>query len=327
MKIGNVPIEGRVFLAPMAGVTDLPYRILAREFGCGLVYSEMISAQGINYRNTHTLEMLRSDARARPLAVQLFGSNPKSMAQAAQYVESLAVADLIDINMGCPAPKVVKNGEGAALLQTPEKAFAIVRAVADAVSIPVTVKLRKGWDDASVNVVEVARLVERAGAQAVAVHGRTRAAFYGGRADWDAIAAVKKSVRIPVIGNGDVRTCDDLARMFARTGCDAVMVGRAAQGNPWIFRQFQTFLETGTELSPATMQERREVILRHLDMLLEYKGDYIGPREMRKHAAWYTKGLPRAAELRHQFNAAKTREDFLWILDAEKMRETRAENE
>lgn len=316
MKIGNVELDGRVFLAPMAGVTDMPYRILAREFGCSLLYSEMISDKGINYRNCHTMAMLKSDRREQPLSVQLFGAEPDSIARAAQFVESLGVADIIDINMGCPAPKVVKNFEGSALMRTPDKAFAIMQAVAKAVSVPVTVKMRKGWDDNSVNVVELAKMAEAAGMQAIAVHGRTREAFYSGRADWDIIADVKQAVKIPVIGNGDIRTCQDLQRMFEQSGCDAVMIGRAAQGNPWIFRQFKHFLATGEELLPPTIDERREVIMRHLDMLLEYRDDYIGPREMRKHATWYTKGLPHSAELRQRFNAAETRADFLEIVNS-----------
>lgn len=316
MKIGDVELDGRIFLAPMAGVTDLPYRILAREFGCALLYSEMISDKGINYRNCHTLEMLRSDRREQPLAVQLFGAEPESVAKAAQYVESLGIADIIDINMGCPAPKVVKNFEGSALMRTPDKAFALMQAVAKAVKLPVTVKMRKGWDDNSVNVVELAKLAEEAGMQAIAVHGRTREAFYSGKADWSIIAAVKQAVKIPVIGNGDIRTCQDLKQIFAQTGCDAVMIGRAAQGNPWIFRQLKHFLATGEELPLPTLDERREVIMRHLDMLLEYRDNYIGPREMRKHATWYTKGLPHSAELRQRFNAAETREDFQKIVQS-----------
>lgn len=316
MKIGNVEIDGKVFLAPMAGVTDLPYRILAREFGCSLLYSEMVSDKGINYRNCHTLEMLRSDVREQPLALQLFGAEPTSIARAAEYVDSLGIARIIDINMGCPAPKVVKNNEGSALMKTPKQAFAIMKAVVDAVKVPVTVKIRKGWDADSINAVEMAQLAQEAGIAAIAVHGRTREEFYTGHADWEIIAQVKKSVDIPVIGNGDIRTCQDLERIFAKTKCDAVMIGRAAQGNPWIFRQFKHFLATGEELPAPTIEERCEIILRHLDMLLEYRDAYIAPREMRKHATWYTKGLPHSAELRQRFNRAESREDFCQILDS-----------
>ena len=315
MKIGNLEFSVPVFLAPMAGVTDTAYRILAREMGCELVYSEMVSDKGINYRNTHTLEMLHTEPAERPIAMQLFGAEPESVARAAQYVESLGCADILDFNMGCPAPKVVKNHEGSALMKEPRQAFAILSALRKAVRLPVTVKMRLGWDDDSINVLELARLAEQAGMDAIAVHGRTREQFYRGQADWETIAAVKQAVSIPVIANGDVRTCADLARIFAVTGCDGVMIGRAAQGNPWIFRRFREFLQTGVELPEPLLAERGEIILRHLDMLLQFKGDYIGPREMRKHATWYTKGLPHGAELRNLFNQAETREDFIRIVD------------
>ena len=315
MKIGNLEFSVPVFLAPMAGVTDTPYRILAREMGCELVYSEMVSDKGINYRNAHTLEMLHTEPAERPIAMQLFGAEPQSVVRAAQYVESLGCADILDFNMGCPAPKVVKNHEGSALMRDPQRAFAILKALRQAVRLPVTVKMRLGWDDDSINVLELARLAEQAGMDAIAVHGRTREQFYRGQADWETIAAVKQAVSIPVIANGDVRTCADLARIFAVTGCDGVMIGRAAQGNPWIFRRFREFLQTGVELPEPSLAERGEIILRHLDMLLQFKGDYIGPREMRKHATWYTKGLPHGAELRNLFNQAETREDFIRIVD------------
>lgn len=315
MKIGNLEFSVPVFLAPMAGVTDTAYRILAREMGCELVYSEMVSDKGINYRNTHTLEMLHTEPAERPIAMQLFGAEPESVARAAQYVESLGCADILDFNMGCPAPKVVKNHEGSALMKEPRQAFAILSALRKAVRLPVTVKMRLGWDDDSINVLELARLAEQAGMDAIAVHGRTREQFYRGQADWETIAAVKQAVSIPVIANGDVRTCADLARIFAVTGCDGVMIGRAAQGNPWIFRRFREFLQTGVELPEPSLAERGEIILRHLDMLLQFKGDYIGPREMRKHATWYTKGLPHGAELRNLFNQAETRENFVRIID------------
>lgn len=232
MKIGNLEFSVPVFLAPMAGVTDTPYRILAREMGCELVYSEMVSDKGINYRNAHTLEMLHTEPAERPIAMQLFGAEPQSVVRAAQYVESLGCADILDFNMGCPAPKVVKNHEGSALMRDPQRAFAILKALRQAVRLPVTVKMRLGWDEENINVLEMARLAEEAGMDAIAVHGRTREQFYRGQADWEQIAAVKQAVSIPVIANGDVRTCADLAQIFAVTGCDGVMIGRAAREIP-----------------------------------------------------------------------------------------------
>jgi len=315
MFIGKLEFKNPVFLAPMAGVTDMAYRILARELGCALVYSEMVSDKGIKYRNVHTLDMLKTSAGERPLTMQLFGAQPESLAEAAAYVESLGCADILDINMGCPAPKIVKNEEGSALMREPARAFAIMQAVRRAVKMPVTVKMRKGWDSENVNVVEMAKLAETAGMDAIAVHGRTREEFYRGHADWDIIAAVKQAVHIPVIGNGDIRSGQDAARMMEQTGCDAVMIGRAAQGNPWIFRKISEYLVTGKEPPEPDMAERSALILRHLDMLLAYKGEYVGPREMRKHATWYTKGLLHGAHLRELFNKAERREDFVEILD------------
>jgi tRNA-dihydrouridine synthase B len=281
--------------------------------GCALVYSEMVSDKGLIYRNCHTVEMLQSDERERPVAVQIFGSEPDSMARAAKMVEE-AGADIIDINMGCPTPKIVKNGEGAALMRNPELAYRLIAAVAAAVKVPVTVKLRKGWDEAGINAAQLAVLAQKAGASAVAVHGRTREQFYAGRADWHIIKAVKDSVSIPVIGNGDVRTPGDAARMMAETGCDGIMVGRAAQGNPWIFRQITAYLAAGEIVPPPSLHERLELMMRHMEMLVEHKGEYTGIREMRRHAAWYTKGLPHSAELRAKFNAAESRKDFAGIL-------------
>ncbi len=314
MRIGDLDFPVPVFLAPMAGVTDTAYRILAREMGCALVYSEMVSTLGIHFRNEHTLDMLHTEAEERPLAMQLFGAEPESVAEAAAYVESLGCADILDFNMGCPAPKIVKNGGGSSLLREPDRAYRILAAIRKAVKMPVTVKMRIGWDAEHINVLEMAKLAEAAGVDAIAVHGRTREQFYRGHADWSQIAAVKQAVKIPVIANGDIRTCQDLARVFRETGCDGVMIGRAAQGNPWVFRQFHEFLTTGTELPGPTLAERGSLILRHLDMLLRFKGDYVGSREMRKHATWYTKGLMHGAELREKFNRAETKEDFRQIV-------------
>lgn len=315
MRIGGFEFEYPVFLAPMAGVTDTPYRILAREMGCPLVYSEMVSDKGINYRNEHTLNMLKTEPGERPMAMQLFGAEADSVARAAEYVASLGCADIIDFNMGCPAPKVVKNHEGSAMLKDPDHAYKVLKALTGAVDMPVTVKLRIGWDAGSINVMEMAQLAQEAGVQAVAVHGRTREQFYKGHADWEIIGRVREGLQIPVIANGDVRSVQDLVKIRQVTGCEAVMVGRAAQGNPWIFRQLTEYLRSGAVLPGPTMEERREVIIRHLDMLLKFKGDYIGPREMRKHATWYTRGIRGSAELRCLFNQAVCRDDFLRILE------------
>lgn len=315
MKIGNFEFPIPVFLAPMAGVTDTPYRILAREMGCPLVYSEMVSDKGINYRNEHTLKMLHTEEAERPMAMQLFGAEPDSVAKAAEYIESLGCADILDFNMGCPAPKIVKNHEGSAMMLDPERAYKVLKALVGAVSMPVTVKMRIGWDENRINVLEMAKLAEEAGVKAVAVHGRTREQFYRDHANWRIIRKVKEHLNIPVIANGDIRTVDDLIKIREITGCEAVMVGRAAQGNPWIFRQLTQYLKTGERLPGPTMEERKDIILRHLDMLLKFKGDYVGPREMRKHATWYTRGIKGNAELRVLFNKAETRDDFLRILN------------
>lgn len=314
MKIGDFQFAEPVFLAPMAGVTDTAYRIIAHDMGCPLCYAEMVSSQGIHFKNERTLSMLQSEAAERPLAMQIFANSPEMAAEAAAHVEELGCADILDFNMGCPAPKIVKNNEGSALMLDPAKAFAILQAIRKAVKMPFTVKMRKGWDDEHVNVVEMAKLAEAAGADAIAVHGRTREQFYRDKADWEIIAKVKKNVKIPVIANGDVRSCADLKAILEVTGADGVMVGRAAQGNPWIFKQLTHFLRTGEELPGPTMAERAEVILRHLDLLLKYKGDYVGPREMRKHATWYTRGITHGAILRDKFNKATTRADFAAII-------------
>ena len=299
----------------MAGVTDTAYCILARRMGCGMVYSEMVSDQGINFRNEKTLEMLKTVPEERPIAIQLFSGNPERMYKAAAYVAELNCCDMIDINMGCPAPKIVKNHEGSALMKEPQLAYEIMCAAREAVNnMPVTVKIRKGWDDGHCNAVEMAQLAQKAGLDAIAAHGRTREQFYRGHADWDIIRQVKEAVNIPVIGNGDIRTCSDLTRIFEQTHCDAVMIGRGAQGNPWIFRRFKEYLFTGVDPGEPTIDERKAVIMEHLDMLLKWKGSYIGPREMRKHATWYTHGMYDSAELRRKFNLAVSRADFVEIL-------------
>ena len=314
MKIGAFTFDDPVFLAPMAGVTDTAYRVIAHDMGCPLAFAEMVSSQGIHYRNEHTMKMLKTEAGERPIAMQIFAKSAAMAAEAAAYIEEIGTADILDFNMGCPAPKVVKNGEGSALMREPKKAEEILTAIRRATKLPFTVKMRLGWDDASRNAVEIARMAETVGVDAVAVHGRTREQFYSGNADYAAIAEVKRAVNIPVIVSGDIRRPVDLARALDITGADAVMIGRGAQGNPWIFPQLIHWLRTGEELPPPTLTERAWVILRHLDLLVHYKGEYVGIREMRKHAAWYTRGLKGSAELRERFNRAASKDEFVNIL-------------
>jgi putative TIM-barrel protein, nifR3 family len=314
LKLGDFTFPAPIFLAPMAGVTDTAYRIIAHDMGCPLAFAEMVSSQGIHYRNEHTMKILRSEPEERPLAMQIFAKNAEMAAEAAAYIEALGTADILDFNMGCPAPKVVKNGEGSALMREPKKAEEILRAIRRATKLPFTVKMRLGWDAASCNAAELARMAEAVGVDAITVHGRTREQFYSGTADYEMIAKVKNAVHIPVIANGDIRSPQDLRRCLALTGADGVMIGRGAQGNPWIFPQLIHWLQTGQELSPPSTAERARVILHHLDLLIAYKGEYIGIREMRKHAAWYTRGFTGSAELRQRFNRAASQEEFREIL-------------
>lgn len=314
LKIGNINIEKPLMLAPMAGVTDLPFRLLCREQGAGMVCTEMVSAKAIIYKNRNTEALMAVDEAERPAALQLFGCEPEVMAEAARQIAERNF-DILDVNMGCPVPKVVNNGEGSALMRHPRLAGEIVAALVKAVKKPVTVKIRKGFDEEHVNAVEMAKILEAAGAAAIAVHGRTRMQFYSGKADWDIIRRVKEAVSIPVIGNGDVDSPEKAAAMLEETGCDGVMIARGAQGNPWIFSRTLRYLEDGSLLPPVSRQEVKAMIFRHADMLIAAKGEYTGIREMRKHVAWYTAGFPHSARLRGRVNTVETLEELRAVLD------------
>ena len=301
LKIGNVELENRYILGPMAGVTDLPFRLLCREQGAGLLCMEMISAKAIYYNNRNTESLLEIHPDERPVSLQLFGSDPKIMSEMAKRIEERPFA-ILDVNMGCPVPKVVKNGEGSALMKEPKLVYEIVSALVKAIEKPVTVKIRKGFDDEHVNAVEIAKIIEEAGASAVAVHGRTREQYYSGKADWDIIRQVKEAISIPVIGNGDVTSPQKAEELVRQTGCDGIMIARGAEGNPWIFSEMIAYEETGVVPPRPDKDAVREMMLRHARLQLQYKGEYCGIREMRKHVAWYTKGLKGASRLREQIN-------------------------
>ncbi len=311
MKIGNVTTDNNVFLAPMAGVTDKVFRTLCKEMGCGLVYSEMVSAKGMHYNSKNTAQLLEVNPFEKPCAVQMFGSEPDVMAEMARKLNEFNDIALIDINMGCPAPKIVKNGEGSALSLNTDLAAKIIEAVAKASEKPVTVKFRKGFDDEHINAVEMGKIAENNGAAAVTVHGRTKEQYYSGKADWNIIKAVKSEVKsIPVIGNGDIFTPQDAKNMLDYTGCDAVMIGRGSQGNPFIFKRVIHYIETGELLPEPKWEEKLNIAERHMDMLADYKGEVIGIREMRKNMGWYIKGLPHSAEMRVKINKASERESM-----------------
>lgn len=310
LQIGSVVLDNNVILAPMAGVTDLPFRLLCREQGAGLVCMEMVSAKAIYYRNKNTEGLLAVHPKEMPASLQLFGSDPVILAEMAKRIEDRPFS-ILDFNMGCPVPKVVNNGEGAALMREPALVRQILSAMVKAVKKPVTVKIRKGFDGECCNAVEIARIAEDCGVAAIAVHGRTREQYYSGRADWEIIAQVKDAVKIPVIGNGDIDGPHSASDMIRQTGCDGVMIGRAAQGNPWIFRETVQFLEEGSIPDPPGRQEKREMVLRHAQLQLECKGEYTAVREMRKHLSWYTVGMPHSAKFRQMINAMESMNQLL----------------
>lgn len=305
LKIGNVLLENSYVLGPMAGVTDLPFRLLCKEQGAGLLCMEMVSAKGIFYNNKNTESLLQIHPEEVPVSLQFFGSDPKIVSEMAKRVEERPFS-ILDINMGCPVPKVVRNGEGSALMKNPKLVYELVSATVKAIKKPVTVKVRKGFDDEHINAVEIAKIIEEAGAAAVAVHGRTREQYYSGKADWEIIRQVKEAVSIPVIGNGDVTSGEKAIAMREQTGCDGVMIARGAQGNPWIFWELLEYERTGRLPDRPDVEEIKQTMLRHARLQIEYKGDFTGIREMRKHVAWYTKGLHGAARLRDQINQVES---------------------
>lgn len=313
MKIGNVELKNNVFLAPMAGVTDMPFRLLCKEQGCGLVYTEMVSAKGMHFNDDKSNKLTLLDEKEKPGAVQIFGSEPDIMAEVAAKLNA-SDAGIIDINMGCPTPKITKNGEGSALMKRPELAAEIVKAVVAATKKPVTVKIRKGWDDLSINAVEIAQIAQENGACAVTVHGRTREQYYSGKADWNIIKQVKQAVSIPVIGNGDVTGPKEARQLLEETGCDAVMVGRGAQGNPWIFSRIIRYLENGEIIPEPTAQQKIETVIRHMNMLIEHKGERTGLLEMRSHIAWYIKGMRDAAHTKQKIFKMNDKAEIISLL-------------
>ena len=318
LQIGDVNLENNVILAPMAGVRDLPFRLLCKEQGVGLLCMEMVSAKAILYKNKNTEDLMKIEEEERPVSLQLFGSDPHIMSEIAKQIEERPF-EILDINMGCPVPKVVNNGEGSALMKNPKLVGEIVSSIVKAIKKPVTVKIRKGFDDDHINAAEIAKIIEDSGAAAVAVHGRTRQQFYSGEADWEIIRRVKEAVSIPVIGNGDVNSPERAKAIMDQTGCDGIMVGRAAQGNPWIFGQILHYLETGELLPKPTLEDVKQMIVRHAALQLKYKGEYTGIREMRKHVSWYTTGFPGSARLRAAVNEVETMEQLLEMVESWKM--------
>ena len=314
LKIGTVELENPYILAPMAGVTDLPFRLLCKEQGAGLLCMEMVSAKAIQYNNKNTKALLEIHPEELPVSLQLFGSDPDVISEIAKRIEELPFS-ILDINMGCPVPKIVKNGEGSALMKNPKLVYEIVRKTARAIQKPVTVKIRKGFDDTCINAVEIAKIIEDAGGKAVAVHGRTREQYYSGKADWDIIRQVKEAVKIPVIGNGDVVSGESAIAIQKETGCDGVMIGRGAQGNPWIFSELLEYERTGKMPLRPSVEAIKKMMIRHAQLQMQYKGEYLGIREMRKHVSWYTSGLPNSAKLRDEINRVESYEELEQLLE------------
>ena len=314
MKIGNIQLDNKVFLSPMAGVTDLPFRLICKEKGCGMLYTEMINAKALCYDDENTKRMLKIEDEEHPIAVQIFGSDPEFMGKAAAIMNEYP-NEILDINMGCPAPKVVKNGDGSALMRNPKLAAEVLSSVVKNSKKPVTLKIRKGWDDNSVNAVEIAKIAEECGISALAIHGRTREQFYSGKADWDIIAEIKQAINIPVIGNGDVFEVQDAVNMLEKTKCDSIMIGRGAQGNPWIFKRINHYMKTGEVLPEPTLEEKITTAIKHMNLAVAEHGEYVAVREMRKHIGWYLKGLKNSAKYRDQINKITDYKEVIAMLE------------
>lgn len=314
MKFRDFEVENEVFLAPMAGVTDLPFRLICKELGCGLLYTEMINAKALCYDDKNTKKMLNILDEEHPVAVQIFGSEPEFMGKAAQILNDYP-NEILDINMGCPAPKVVKNGDGSALMRNPKLAGQVLDQVVKNSKKPVTLKIRKGWDDNSINALEIAKIAEDRGICAITIHGRSREQYYSGQADWDIIGEVKSQISIPVIGNGDVTSVEDAIRIKDHTGCDAIMIGRGAQGNPWIFKRIDHYMKTGQLLDPPSKDEKIDIAIKHMGLAIKEHGEYVAVREMRKHIGWYLKGMKHSARFRDQINHMVTAKEVIDTLD------------